>query len=39
MCVLGGQEGGGRWGAGEGKEIKANGKFRYQYPNGRLVNR
>ena len=28
MCVLGGEG----WGAGEGKEIKANGKFRYQYP-------
>ena len=30
MCVFGG--GGGGWGGEGGKEIKANGKFRYQYP-------
>ena len=33
MCVRGSGGGGGGGGGGEGgKEIKANGKFRYQYP-------
>ena len=33
MCVLGGGGGGGGvWGGEGGKEIKANGKFAYQYP-------
>lgn len=33
MCVFGVRGGGGGgWGGEGGKEIKANGKFRYQYP-------